>query len=224
MSTPVRDWILNRLNSQTKAPVGTDTGFIWSDNASDEPKFIILTGTTHVQLMAKWYAPFPKDQKPDHKTKGSDPNFTTCTSFLSIMNTKIREAGGLPKKYLDTMVMNTTEKTHFVKADSTIAAKPGDFFLTKYTKNTVPDEHKNWVGFSHHVGIIYEVSPDGNMWSQVAGGSGGRNMEKDGVSRKPLQIKPEGLVGWLDIDLYYAGWVEKNTRSSGRWEGPSRMV
>jgi hypothetical protein len=198
--TPVRKWIIDTLTIETG-----DVGTYWSDQQPGAAKFERLTGVTHKYLMQQWYG----QQTPDLTKMGGNPSFTTCTGFLTLMNEKIRKAGGLQTKLLQTMKMDEYEKAAFVKATPTAKAKPGDFFLTNFTKNTVPTEHKNWVGMAHHVGIILEISPDDSRWARVAGGAGGRKAMKDGVSRSALELIPEGLVGWLDVDIYYSGWVKK---------------
>ena len=62
----------------------------------------------------------------------------------------------------------------------------------------------NQVVMTDHVGIILEIQ--GDLWSLVAGGAGGRRSKHDGVKRTPLEAKPAGLLGWLDVDAYFACW------------------
>lgn len=198
--TPVREWIINTLTIEMDVP-----GVYWSDQPPGAAKFERLTGVSHRVLMEKWYG----GTVADLSKMGPDPSFTTCTGFLKLMNDRIHDAGGLKQRVLQSMKMDEYEKNAFVTATSGKKATPGDFFLTKFTKNTVSKGHENWVGMAHHVGIILEVSPDGSQWVKVAGGAGGRRMKRDGVSRSALELKPEGLAGWLDADIYFAGWAKK---------------
>lgn len=197
--TPVREYIVQLISGQVPS-----AGFYWSNEPAGAAKFQQLTGVTHATLMEKWFSPPPTD----FSKTGYDPSFTTCTGFLTLTNNLVHDAGNLKRRVLQTMEMDKYEKGNFVLPSSGKKAEPGDYFLTKYTRNTVPAKHKNWVGMAHHVGVILEVSADGSMWVLVAGGAGGRTLRKDGVSRSKLDIKPEGLAGWLNVDDYYQGWTK----------------
>lgn len=97
--TPLRRWIKKTLIGEI--PFGTITqgdstiicdGVVWSD--TNPTKFRQLTEVTHKELLAKWYQLNP-DGSPIDNTNGTDPSFTTCTSFLSCFSTRINNAGGI---------------------------------------------------------------------------------------------------------------------------------
>lgn len=194
--TPVRNWIRKTLLEQV--PVGT----IWSD--TNAAAFTTLTGVTQDELLAKWFQ--IKDKKPDYKTTGSDPRFTTCSSFLPRFATQVRIAGHLAVKQhnsklnrdsdiqLHGFALNTERgwTPAFLADGSKIGPQEGDFFQLGHA------------GMTDHVGIILAIQ--GNQWSLVAGGAGGRTSKHDGVKRTPLQPRPNDVMGWLNVDVYFQGW------------------
>ena len=95
--TPLRKWIKKTLMSQI--PIGT----IWSD--TNPAAFKELTGVNQDDLLSKWFQ--IKDKKPDYNTTGSDPRFTTCSSFLPRFASRVCIAGGLPIRPLHAFALNT---------------------------------------------------------------------------------------------------------------------
>src|SRR5262245_6378941 len=89
-------------------------------------------------------------------------------------------------------------------ASSDTQAQEGDFFVLAYTEG----KRK---GQLEHVGIVVKIdTTDGEKWSCVAGGAGGRlggQGVHDGVGRTPLQPRPGGVMGWVNVDLYFDGWA-----------------
>ena len=194
--TPLRKWIKKKLLSLV--PVGT----IWSD--SSPAAFAELTGVKHQQLMTKWYQ--VTDGTPDFNTQGSDPRFTTCSSFLPRFAMQVRIAGKMPTKHHNSRLNTDSDiilhgfqlerepgwVPAFIGYSISSGPKEGDFFELG---------HK---GMTDHVGIIAEIQ--GDMWSCVAGGGGGRKSHHDGVKRSELSPRPQSLIGWVDVDVYFEGW------------------
>lgn len=183
--TPLRRWIKRTL--LTELPIGT----IWSDTSP--ARFNQLTGVTHEELLKKWFQ-IKKDGTPDFETKGYDPTFTTCSSFLPRFASRICQAGHIPVKSLRAFALNTEKGWTPGWLGDAVAGGPqeGDFFQLGSG------------GMTTHVGIIAQIH--GTLWSKVAGGAGGRGSKHDGVKRTPLEGRPGGVMGWLDVDAYFAGW------------------
>ena len=196
--SPVRKWIKKTLI--TNIPPGTT---IWSNTHGKE--FELLTGVSHADLLSKWFQ-IKSDGTPLYDTKGTDPTFTTCTSFLPRFSTKVRLAGKLPIKYRDNRSGKDIDiglKPFKMNAEvgwipafiaDCAGGKPreGDFFMMGHN------------GQADHVGIIVTVK--GDQWSVVAGGAGGRGTKHDGVKRSALGPRPGGVLGWLNVDHYFDGW------------------
>lgn len=208
MSTPVRNWIKKTLIELV--PVGT----IWSDAKGDK-RFEILTGESQDSLNLRWFKAIkdPVTEKVigfDYDQNGTDPTFTTCSSFLPRFATRVRQAGGLPTKIKDINGKSRDiglkgfqlhkERIGWVPAALGYALyggpKEGDFFQLG-TKGT-----------TEHVGIILGIQ--GETWSCVAGGAGGRRGKHDGVKRSPYHHRPHNLMGWIDVDVYFHGWSGPN--------------
>jgi hypothetical protein len=208
MSTPIRNWIKKTLLENV--PVGT----IWSD-AKGDSRFERLTGMSQDGINAKWFK-VDRDEKTKKITavhydqKGDDPRFTTCSSFLPRFATTIRRAGGLPTrkknwegKWQDIGLKGFqlhTERIGWIPAAVGYALyggpKEGDFFQLGHG------------GTTEHVGIILGIN--GDTWSCVAGGAGGRGSKHDGVKRTPYQHRPHHIMGWIDVDIYFRGWSGPN--------------
>ena len=195
--SPLRNWIRNALKTQIPS-----AGTIWSD--THPAAFETLTGVNHKDLLKKWFE--VTNNEPDYNTKGTDPRFTTCSSFLPRFATQIRIAGHLPTRKHNVQLNKDfdiglrafelhTERgwTPAYLADAAgVGPQEGDFFQLGHG------------GMTDHVGIIAKV--EGDLWTLVAGGAGGRGSKHDGVKRTPPQPRPGGLMGWLSVDVYFEGW------------------
>lgn len=179
----LRDWIVKNLNNLLPSAPMT----IWSD--TNGVQFKQLTGLSQEDLMVKWEG--PKDPQTGLRVPpGTDPRFTTCTSFLPIFCSSVCSQGGLPAKNLGPFKMNTYKG--WVANAGGAKPAPGDFFLLGSPT------------YIEHTGVVLEV--DGSNWSAVAGGAGGRGAGHDGVKRTALEPMPGNLMGWLDVDTYLDGW------------------
>ncbi|MCC7221487.1 MAG: hypothetical protein IT490_12255 [Candidatus Contendobacter sp.] len=195
--TPLRRWIKKTLITQIP------TGTIWSD--THPAAFAALTGVSHRDLLEKWFK-VNEDKTLDYEQMGADPRFTTCSSFLPRFATQVRIAGHLPTKKHNLQLnkdfdiglrgFELNREIGWTPAflGDAVAGGPqeGDFFQLGHN------------GMTDHVGIIVQIQ--GNLWSLVAGGAGGRRSKHDGVKRTPLEPRPGGVLGWLDVDVYFSGW------------------
>jgi hypothetical protein len=182
----VRTWIVNDLMAYFNAP-----GTVWS--TIDAKKFYELTGQTQAELMIKWHGQIVDPATGARDGKGTDPRFTTCTSFLPRYASRVFDAGGLKRKNLGPFTMN--HEPAWVDNAGDASPQAGDFFLLG-----VPTAIE-------HTGIILEI--DNRQWGLVAGGAGGPRQDKDGVKRTALEPIPARVMGWLDVDQYFKGWVKK---------------
>ncbi len=184
--TPVREWIKSTLLGIFPNP-----GAVWSD--INEEAFFNLTGLRHKDLLQKWFQ-FKEDGTPDYDTKGPDPKFTTCTSFLPRFATQVCRAGAIPEKMLRPFKMAIERGYSPAWLRDAVKGGPeeGDFFLTGHNEQL------------QHVGVIVQV--EGSLWSVVGGGAGGRTSRRDGVKRTPLQSRPAGVLGYLNVDIFFEGW------------------
>lgn len=193
--TYVRSWILADL----KSLIPNAPQVIYSDVNPRE--FKELTGLTHNDLLTYWEGPIDPDTKL-RTGKGTSPTFTTCTSFLPIYASRVRLAGGLPISEVNRFTgksqaiglkpFKMNQEKAWVANNGTAVPQPGDFFLI----GTVND--------MKHVGIILNIN--GTMWEAVAGGAGGKRSKRDGVKRTAMEARPEPVLGWLDVDVYFNGW------------------
>ena len=199
MTTPLRKWIKNELISNI--PMGT----IWSDTKPDA--FVKLTGVSHKELLGKWFGTKTVNGADvvDFDTKGTDSRFTTCSSFLPRFATQVRIAGGMARKKHNFYTGKDDEiglrgfQLHTERGWTPAflgyangGPKEGDFFQLGHG------------GMTDHVGIIVKIKDE--FWGKVAGGAGGRGSKHDGVKRSQLEPLGGGLMGWLDVDVYFEGW------------------
>src|SRR5262249_45991378 len=147
----VRKWITDYLQKQIEPGQ-----IFWSDES--RLKFQLLTGASQEYLNHVWFGTPWSGGTPDFSKTGSDPTFTTCTGFISCLNTTIPRGGGLAEKVLPPFKLQT--QRGWVPG---AGCKPeaGDFVLF------------GAVLFSpRHVAAIAEKN--GESYSLVAGGRSGR--------------------------------------------------
>jgi hypothetical protein len=183
--TPVREWITKTLIREI--PIGG----VWSD--TNGSAFKTLTGVDQDYLNHRWFG--FKGKNPDFETTGDDPRFTTCSSFLPRFVSRVCIAGKLPIKIFHGFALEKERGWTPAWLGDAVNGGPqeGDFFQLASG------------GMTEHVGVIVEIQ--GSNWSCVAGGAGGRKSKHDGVDRKPLQARPYNVMGWVDVDAYFDGWV-----------------
>jgi hypothetical protein len=201
MSTPLRRWIRKTLIESVSM------GTIWSD--TNPGAFYTLTGLKQTDLNKRWFETTGEGDNvkvTNWDGKGTDPTFTTCSSFLPRFATKIRQAGNLP----------TTKFNNFTGKNQDINLRGFQLHTERgwtpaflgYAVNGGPKEGDFFQlghgGMTDHVGIIVKIK--GELWGKVAGGAGGRGSKHDGVKRTPLE-PTMGVMGWLDVDVYFEGWA-----------------
>jgi len=185
--TPVRKWIKKTLFTSFPTP-----STVWSD--TDEKNFQYLTAMSHNDLLTKWFKFDNKTGRWDYNATGPDPGFTTCTSFLPVFATRVSLAGKSSAPDLQPFKMPSMRGWSPAWLTDAAVGGPqeGDFFLIAEG------------GEFKHVGVIAQI--EGQQWSVVAGGQGGRRSKHDGVGRSPVSIRPSGVFGYLDVDSYFQDW------------------
>jgi hypothetical protein len=196
--TPVRAWIQSKLLKDFPNPGSV----AWSDDRDAKSRFELFTGLTQDDLLRKWFQFV--NGKPDFNTVGYAPSFTVCTSYLPRLASEVGQAGGLPKKSLRPVEFAANHGWTPYVAGAEDGPKVGDFIILG-VHHTV---YWNKIGYDtfSHVAVIAQI--DGPLWSVVAGGLGGRKSSPphDGVGRSELGIKPDGIIGYINADVYFENW------------------
>jgi hypothetical protein len=184
--SPVRKWIQKKLTDL----LPSNSSVIYSH--TNAALFTEWTGMTHMGLKETWAL-----------EAGTGATTTSCNAFLGMLVRKIREAGGLP-------VDRPFPSFHLPKAggpawhwagDQTQDPQSGDFFQIGTPGQDLAHSEKG--GTFKHVGAIIEVNYI--IWITAEGGQGGPRSQYDAIKRK-LQIRPAGLMGWINVDEFFAGW------------------
>jgi hypothetical protein len=171
----LRDWLIGELS----VDFGVDKVVTSKWN---EGVFYKWTGMWHQDLIDRW--------------NGGDAGYTTCTSFLSIVNTKIQGSG-----YAGARSCKPSEMDRYVGFgwhslaeyfDSDQYPQSGDFFLNREGVKL------------KHVGLFYEVG-DGYCTVIAGGGAGAKFVPPhDSIVRATKIFPLVGFIGWLNIDEFYA--------------------
>lgn len=185
--SPLRKWFCNEL--EKSFPPGT-----------------VITSNRNSMEFKKWTG---IDQQGLEELWKSSPGFTTCNSFLSQVFWVICRAGGLsaPKDYMFKSFQLPNEgsrKTfrlensfHYYNSDLGLLPQPGDFF-----EMGTPTKYE-------HVGIILDITIDDEKktWTKIEAGQAGKRQGFDSIKRNGPSSFPGGsLLGWINIDEYFAGW------------------
>ena len=186
--SPVRRWILFLLSVLLgRRWTMKDGSTVWSNSPDevDHTVFTILTGLTgQSDLDAIWASNSP----------GKGPGFTLCTSFLSVVVTRICLEGHISRPSFSPTVnwigQNYPGRVSGARASD--LAREGDFFQTFGPK-----------GFKH-CGVIMGIM-DG-QWSVAAGGCGSFRDGKDGIEWSPFAPIPDQLSAILNVDEYFPAW------------------
>ena len=166
----LRVWLYDQLSAlcSTDGKVVPDT----------DPRFKTWTGMNHEDLVKHWQ---------------SDPKYTTCVSFISLVNTRILDTSGLATKrpWFHSFGLNLCGANgngwHFWGEPDQWPER-GDFFQTAIG------------GKTQHVGVFIEVF--GGRCSMIAGG-GGTPGKSQSITRTGDIFPPPNLMGWLNIDEFY---------------------
>jgi hypothetical protein len=154
---------------------------------------------------------------------------TCCESLIKKLVEKINRTGfkngkpsnangtlssfNLPGCVRDGLEPATTVGWHWYRDKSdALKPRPGDFFQAGTLRKPGQWSYA-------HVGVITDYWDDNKpTWITVEGGQGGPSAGWDAIKRngpRPLdpmkKAKPhEVLMGWLDIDEFFAGWDQSN--------------
>lgn len=185
--SPLRQWLQKQLNQL----IPNNEGTIRSD--TNGAKFNEWTGMSQKGLKDAWAT-----------EAGTGRCTTSCNGFVGIVAGKIRAAGGLPaKQFFDSFNLpKEGGKAWHWAGDQTQMPQPGDFFQIG---TPGPDlSNASAGGTFKHVGVILDIT-DYIIWITVEGGQGGPRTGFDFIKRK-LRARPSDLMGWINIDEYFAGW------------------
>src|SRR5437773_4595133 len=164
--SPIRWWIY-----QTLQELFPNSGTV-IDSINNKQKFLQWTGVDQKYMEDQWAA-------------GS--RFTSCTSFLSILASKISAAGGVAGGKLRPFQMYIHPGWHWFGEEDT-RPQSGDFYMLGVRG-----------GATQHVGVVYDIIED--SWTTVDAGQGGKNSGFDCIKRRGPRAFPDGpLVGWLDVE------------------------
>jgi hypothetical protein len=177
----------------------------------DMAKFQLWTGMSQAGLKKSWAdRDAARAEVAAKKKKGEKPSkeliekaaatLTSCNSFLSIVVSQVRSAGGLSpaKNFASFNLPQAAGASWHYYPDDQASPRPGDFF--ELGTKTVFE----------HVGVILDIDISGNTWTVVQGGQGGPTRGFDMIRRDGPQPLPHGnFLGWMDIDAYFSGWQEK---------------
>jgi hypothetical protein len=123
----------------------------------------------------------------------ADPGFTTCTSFLHTAHKKIQMAGKSSAPFFIPFGLHQCGRGHgwHTLAEADQEPQDGDFFQIG-----TPVHVK-------HVGILHRVF--GGACTTIAGGADIRGV-CGRIRRSTGVFPPANLMGWLNIEEFYAGW------------------
>ncbi len=190
-NSPIRRWITDYLIKEF--PLAK---VYRSDSDNDKECQVFETWTQTTQRKEKadkfgyYYLP---DVWSGKKT------FSTCTSFIAILVTRIREYGGLmPKKGMpkprvfQTFDLESNGPSFHLYPSSDSSPDVGDIFV--YGRKL----------HMEHVGVI--LNSDGNIWETIEAG-GGVIGKYQSIARTSWHT-PEypRLYGWLNVDEYFGTW------------------
>ena len=184
--SPVRRWVQKQLNQL----IPNNEGTIRSD--TNGAQFQAWTNWSQDGLKKQWEA-----------EKGSGAVTTSCNAFLGVLVSKIRTAGGLSAgaPFQSFNLPKAGGQAFHWAGDASQQPQPGDFFQIG---TPGPDlSHADKGGTFKHVGVILDI--DYIIWITVEGGQGGPKSGFDAIKRK-VQVRPSGLMGWINIDEFFAGW------------------
>lgn len=151
------------------------------------------------KIRAIFFQWIPKDQGALEKIWKEKSTFSACSSFVAILVTRIRQAGGLwPKSGLpplfQTFDLSLNKKGWHWATDTTQQPSVGDIYAVGKP------------GAVKHVGVI--LNSTGDAWQTVEAGQGLIG-QYDGITRKPWHV-PDAtkLMGWINVDEYFDTWGE----------------
>lgn len=186
-SSPLRKWISDYLNKEF--PI--DNKVYRSDQGTEN----------EIQKFETWTQCTQRKDRADRfkyhylndiwAKKGS---FSTCTSFVAILITRIRQNGGLLVKgapVFQTFNLSLNKKGWNTYPNANKSPDVGDIFAVGSPFNM------------KHVGVV--LNSVGSLWVTVEAG-GGLIGQYQSIQRAGWHPPNAGICGWIDIDEYFDTW------------------
>lgn len=188
-NAPIRRWIVDYMSREFPAEKEYRSDSIID---SESQKYETWTQTTQDPDRAEKYGYFYL-----FKLWAGKGGFSTCSSFVAILVTRIRQNGGLyPKSGLPprfeafNLSLNKKGWIPYPNAEGK-TPNVGDIFAVGSPTNM------------KHVGVI--MNTDGHVWQTVEAG-GGQIGKYQSIKRTGWHTPPAGLCGWIDIEEYFDNW------------------
>lgn len=121
--------------------------------------------------------------------------FSTCTSFVAILVTRIRQHGGLKvqgAQVFQTFNLSLNKKGWNTYPNTEKSPDVGDIFAVGSPSNM------------KHVGVI--LNSAGSIWQTIEAG-GGTIGQFQSISRRGWHPPNPGVCGWINIDEYFDTWT-----------------
>lgn len=192
-NSPIRRWIIDYMKKEFP------TVKVYRSDAKDEGEYRVYENWTQTS----------QDEGRARKSGyyyladlwAGKKKFSTCTSFIALLVTRIRQNGGLmPKKGLPKVFQtfdleaNGPSFHRYPSADS--APDVGDIFVYGVK------------GLMEHVGVI--INTDGSKWETIEAG-GGIIGQYQSVARTTWHFpKNHRFYGWVNVDEYFEAWSNAN--------------
>lgn len=175
-NSPLRQWFYEYLSKEF--PTNDKVYRSDSENKGDRQKFTTWTGMTQESIMEMW------------KSKA---RFSTCTGFVAVLVTRIRQSGGLKASpVFQTFDLALNKKGWHRYPDPSKEPDVGDIFVLGSP------------GYMKHVGVI--LNSIGNQWVTIEAG-GGTIGQFQSIKRAGWHTPDyANLYGWIDIDEYFDAW------------------
>lgn len=186
-SSPLRRWIYDYLIKEF--PTDNKVYRSDSDNAGEYQKFETWTQCTQHKDRADKFKYY---YLPD--IWAGKATFSTCTSFVAILITRIRQHGGLQVKgapVFQTFNLSMNKKGWHTYPDANSSPDVGDIFAVGSPSNM------------KHVGVI--LNSVGSLWATVEAG-GGEIGKYQSIKRATWHLPNPGVCGWINIDEYFDTW------------------
>ncbi|MCL4202479.1 MAG: hypothetical protein KJ000_08280 [Pirellulaceae bacterium] len=122
--------------------------------------------------------------------------FSTCTSFVAILVTRIKQHGGVKGgPVFQTFNLSLNKKGWNTYPNAEKSPEVGDIFAVGSPSNM------------KHVGVI--LNSVGKLWITVEAG-GGLIGQYQSITRSGWHPPNPGICGWIDIDEYFDTWSDKS--------------
>lgn len=121
---------------------------------------------------------------------------TSCNAFVNVYATTLGSKKDLGRFDIDKKLAEWGKGLAWVPSGGDARPKYGDIFL----RIPPPEPGKKYSDI--HMGISLDFK--GIDWNTAEGGQGGKTTTYDIIKRKHSTYPPNGLKGWVDLELYFA--------------------